>query len=355
MPGRPRCCCCCANRPRIGLAGCGPGAGRVLLLGVRSVILMRGGSAMTVPTAGRDGSRGAAGASSGVSMRPVSGRGRSALRARARSSSSSNRLRAVPATSSTVRGACGAVGSGVGRTGCTRGGRGVDGGGVGAGGCVRGISTVRAPCVSVALRAMTCGPATITRERAGGVGAAAAGAGAGSGAFGAGGGGACGAGAGSSTLRVSTTTGAATSRTGAAGRAGGGSGARGAGSGAASTTCGAGSTGAGAGGGVRLMTAGAGAGAGASAAFLAGAGAAAAGASSVAAARRRITGAVADTAGRASSRPSPSAAALSALERRRSTAPPVESRCVCAGFSPAFSFSSERLMRATSSASSDDM
>ena len=42
----PRCCCCCANRPRIGFAGCGPGGGRPAI-GVRSVILMRGGSAMT--------------------------------------------------------------------------------------------------------------------------------------------------------------------------------------------------------------------------------------------------------------------------------------------------------------------
>ena len=42
--------------------------------------------------------------------------------------------------------------------------------------------------------------------------------------------------------------------------------------------------------------------------------------------------------------------------RRRITAPPGASRCVCGGWATdCFSFSSDRLMRATSSASSDDM
>ena len=108
--GRPPRCCCCAKRPRIGLPAARPAADD-RPTGVRSVILMRGGSAMTVPTAGRDGSRDSA--ATAVARCRLLGRprrrasaaarvSRGALRptgARARSSSASKRERRVGRTS----------------------------------------------------------------------------------------------------------------------------------------------------------------------------------------------------------------------------------------------------------------
>lgn len=116
---------------------------------------------MTVPTAGRDGSRGAASSVATATTSPSrlsrASDGRSAVRARARSSSSSNWVRAFCGCK------CSTIGLLVecdrdGLTGVTRGGSGVEGGGA--------ISTTsRAPWRPVTARATTCGPATMTRLR----------------------------------------------------------------------------------------------------------------------------------------------------------------------------------------------
>src|SRR5262249_36637659 len=106
----------------------------------RSVILIRGGSEITVPTAGRDGSRVGCASPFSATASTTRGGSRSAVRARARSRSRSNWVRASTVGSARLCSTCGARGD------TTRGGSGLDGGGGGdaGGGGDTGRSCARA-------------------------------------------------------------------------------------------------------------------------------------------------------------------------------------------------------------------